>query len=137
MAEQKGRPAHRPTAKTRRTVSRMAAMGTAQKMIALALRISVPTLARAYREELATATAKRRAEAIDLLWAAMRRGNVSAIKRGLDAMDRAAAESHFDGKSASRPLGKKERQEREALEAGRGTGWGDDLQTDLPPEKLN
>lgn len=94
--------------------------------IARRIGISEPTLRQHFSDELACGWARRRAEVIELLFAAARNGNVDALIQ----LERMTAEV------AARPrLGKKAQAEEAANSAGLGTDWGDDLQ--IPPTKLN
>ncbi|MCW5695799.1 MAG: hypothetical protein KIS96_03580 [Bauldia sp.] len=136
----RGRPAHKPTAATRRTVEQMVSCGETHDTIALALEVSDETLRLHYRRELDVGAAKRRRELLDLLWQSARKGNVSAQKKLEETTRLAAASAKFDQppKGESQPqrpatLGKKELAQRAAETAGHGTDWGDDLQSAIVP----
>jgi hypothetical protein len=55
--------------------------------IARVVGASDETIAKYFTDELLTGRDRRRAELLRLLWAAARRGNISAIKRLLDMTD--------------------------------------------------
>lgn len=69
----------------------LAAGGMSQEEIAAALRISVPTLTKYFGKELQEAVARRRAEALQLLAASARKGNVGAQKAWLQRLDQQGA----------------------------------------------
>lgn len=76
-----GRPEYRPDRKTRVVVERLVSGGMSHDDIALALEISDKTLQKYFRKELNTGAAKRRAEAINLIFTSARAGNVSAQRK--------------------------------------------------------
>jgi hypothetical protein len=136
MTERKrGRPAFKPTQLHRRKVEQYTACGMSHDGIAKALGISDETLRKHFAEELSSGKAKRRAEVVDILFAAARKGNVAAAKTLEQMTGKSLALAEFMGhdKPASRPveksrrLGKKEQAAQDALEAGVGTEWGTDL----------
>lgn len=128
----RGRPPFKATATRKRKVEQYVAGCMSQADVARAIGCSLRTLHNHFEEELANGAAKRRAECIDLLYAAARKGNVSAIKRLHEMAETAAASEEID-KPLPNPgkLGKKERAAAEAVTAGEGSEWGDDL---CPPE---
>lgn len=140
MAKRKrGRPPFSPTAQNRRTVEEMKACGEPTELIARALRLDVDTLKRHFADELAQGHAERRREVVGLLFKTARKGNVTAIKK-LEEMTRIAgadADALGQPEAPARPakLGKKAQAqaEAEAVVAGGGADWGDDLQ---PGSKL-
>jgi hypothetical protein len=118
----------------RRKVAAAAAGGMSHDSIALALGITRPTLLKYFDSELTTGAAQKRLEAMDALFAAAKRGNVSAIKTVLlvsgTVEPKAPAAGASDGgeKPAAAPtpsqrLGKKEAQQIAAVGAADGTAW--------------
>src|SRR5690242_7336605 len=103
--------------------------------ICQAIGVADETLKKYFADELQHGSSCRRAERIELLYKAARKGSVTAIRAleqmsAAGAIDDAAAE--FEAKvQAPRKLGKKEQAEEAASTAGIGTDWGDDLQ--IPP----
>lgn len=105
-----------------------------QDEIAAAIGISVPTLTKYFDAELTHGRAKKRAEVVELLFSAARKGNVSAQKKLHEITGTQAAAAEWEvaegvakPPQASRKLGKKEEQAIAAQTAGLGTEWGDDL----------
>lgn len=84
-----GRPAFKPTDAQKNDVERLIAAGLSRDACARALRISVPTLAKAFRKSIEMGAAQRRAATIDLLFARAHAGNVAAIV-ALEKMGRVA-----------------------------------------------
>lgn len=129
----RGRPAFKATATLRRRVQELVACGMSQDDVARAIGCTTPTLQKHFPEELQTGAAKKRAEAITLLWTSARKGNVAAQKKLEELTKVVAAEAAFDGMPEPAPrkapkLGKKEQAAEEAKGAGgAGTEWGDDL----------
>ncbi|MBT9495362.1 MAG: hypothetical protein IV107_24075 [Paucibacter sp.] len=102
--------------------------------IALALGITRPTLAKHFMVELTAGAAVKKMEALDALFAQVKKGNVTAIKAVLllgDAIDprpKAGAGAGAGEQAASVPasagrLGKKEAQQVAAVSAADGTDW--------------
>ncbi len=136
----RGRPAHVPTQKNRKTVMMLCAMGWSNEAIAAALSVTQPTLRRHYFSELKRKADQRlRLEAwrLEKLIEQVDAGNVAALKeldrlmererdRGMDKNPKPAKEE---------PLGLKERRRREAADVSSGEtgGWGDLLN----PESMN
>lgn len=120
-------------------VEQMVAAGEARETIARAVGCTVPELEAQFADELEHGAARRRAEAIDLVWRKAREGHPGSIKDVLEMTATAGAESAFlnaadraagDANSAPAPrryVGKKEIAQAEAMNAGAGTDWGDDL----------
>ena len=128
----RGRPAFKPTRATRVTVERMLACGDSQNTIARALGIDDDTLRKHFPEEILNGAAKRRREIVDLLFDGARAKNASLIKRVEEMTRGAAAQGDaLQGGEASRSAadkrGKKEVRRDEALVAGEGSEWGEDL----------
>lgn len=129
----RGRPAFKPTPKMRQTVEQMKACGESENTIARALKIDVDTMRKHFAGALVDGFSGRRREVISLLFAAARKGNVTAIKKLEDMTRLAGAEASFDGAGADAPpkppkLGKKDVAAAAATTAGEGTDWGSDLQ---------
>lgn len=110
----------------------------AEEMIALALGITRPTLQKHFMVELTTGAAVRKMEAMDALFAAAKKGNVSAIKAVVliqsafepPANPDPAAPGASAGSAAPAPgptarLGKKEVAAAAAVTAADGTEWAD------------
>lgn len=106
-----GRPEFQPTAAQRKRVAILAAGGMAHEQIAAALRISRTTLLKHFDEELTKGAADRKAEVLDALFRAAKKGNVAAQKAFLQRAEGIAP----TGKSAA--LGKKAQAEAAAQEA--------------------
>lgn len=132
----RGRPAFRTSFELRDKVEKLISAGMKSREIAYALNISEPTLMKHFERELATGAAKKRAEAILLLWDSASDGNVAAQKKiiemssisAADAAMRALAAGEFEGGSGSgapamppqKPakLGKKEQVQQAADNVG-------------------
>lgn len=121
----RGRPAHERTARNANKVSLLFAMGYEVKDVAAALGITQPTLRKHYFSEVSQREAMRlklEAEVNVQLFEAAKSGNVGAMKKLLDRVDRAsltmvAAKVRARGKAEpvkSAPIGKKEAQRRAA-----------------------
>jgi predicted transcriptional regulator len=101
--------------------------------IAMALGICDKTLEKHFESELQHGRARKRAEAVGLLYASARKGNVSAQKKLVEITGTAAAAAEWEAAEGigkpppNRKLGKKEEQAIAAQTAGQGTEWGDDL----------
>jgi len=99
--------------------------------IALALKISEPTLRKHYADELAAGAHGRRMDVLDKLYSSARKGSTSAARAYLahQAQFTPLAEGQLqdEGKGAklARPakIGKKEQAEADAVGAEAGTGW--------------
>lgn len=124
----RGRPEFEPTPKQRDRVARCIACNMSEDDTARAIGISTETLRKHFADEIRTARAVRRADAIELLWKTARKGNVSAQKKLIEMTAR--VEDPAQPKDPAK-MGKKDRAEAEAKNAGKGTEWGDDL--DTPP----
>lgn len=134
---QRGRPPFKATPARRRTVERMCACGDSHYTIARALEIDDDTLRKHFSEELAGGAAKRRREVVEMVFNGASAGNATLIKR-LEEMTRASSaevDPRDAGTGAARPpkLGKKEVQRQDAMAAGEGSDWGDDLKP--PPDR--
>jgi len=92
-----------------------------QEEIAVVLRISVPTLVKYFGSELTEGPTLRKAEAIELLAHAARKGNVSAIKAYKAEIDKQGASAALKAREQNAPrapaairMGKKEARQEEA-----------------------
>lgn len=126
----------------------MVAAGERKETIARAVGCTVTELEVQFADELEHGAARRRAEAIDLVWRKAREGHPGSLKDVLEMTGAAVAEKAFlDGADATerdedddpappaghrRRLGKKEQALVDAEGAGSGTEWGDDL---APPKE--
>lgn len=112
-----GRPEHKPDRKTRQLVENGVTAGMTHQDIARAIGISWKTLDKYYAEELATGVARKRLEAISMLYRSAKGGNVSAqrkfyaIAHGEDVSSSSVDEDTFD---KPKKLGKKEQVQRDA-----------------------
>lgn len=125
----------------RRKVAAAAAGGMSHDSIALALGITRPTLAKYFDAELTTGAAQKRLDALDALFVAAKKGNVSAIKTVLlvsGAVETPQAPGAGASKEGEKPeaaqapatrLGKKEAQQIAAVGAQDGTDWAGLLPT--------
>lgn len=100
--------------------------------IAAELGIDRKTLYLHFGDEILTGGAKKRGQALDLLWKSAKEGNVAAQKAVVAMMigqPGEVSEGEHTGRNTSRSptLGKKELANQEAQTAGVGTEWGDDL----------
>lgn len=124
------RPEYKPTAAQRRQVAVLAAAKMSEEKIAAVLGISRPTLRKHFAEELTGGKAKRNAAVLMAIYKQALTGNVSAQRlwvkvAGIDLPDFDAPE---DREPRPAPKGKKEQAAAEALTAGQGSEWGDDLE---------
>jgi hypothetical protein len=100
-----GRPRFEPSREQRGRVMEMIAVGTMDEAaIARAIGVSAPVYRRAFRAEIAGGRQVKRAEVIEMLFRAGRKGSVPALTRLADMMDRAdlgdLAEKVRDGADA-------------------------------------
>lgn len=112
------RKPHQPTPKTREKVAICKLGGMSDESIALALGISRPTLLKAYKAELTTVAAEKRAEVLAAMFKAAKKGNVAAQRAIL-------ARTEGGGGQGVEKLGKKEQAQAEAGKAQQGTEWAD------------
>lgn len=120
-------------------VEQMLAAGESLDVISTAFGCSVEELRQQFPDALEHGAARRRAEAIDLVFRKAREGHPASIKMLLEITGTAGAENEFlkktdrdveEANSAPAPrryVGKKEIAQAEAMNAGAGTDWGDDL----------
>ena len=139
----RGRPPFSPTAKHRDRVALLAAGGIPQPAIAAVLGCRERTLRNCFKAELETGRGVKRAQNLERLEAAAKRGNVSAMKALAAAFDRGEHQEQIAGETAAvrrkraeaavrERMSKRQLEQRDALTAGQDTDWGDDL---LPPAK--
>lgn len=131
-----GRPPFKPSIEQRQTVEQMKYCGESDATIARALGIHPQTLREHLADELANGHAARREEVIGLLFKAARDGNVPATRRLEEIGRMVGAKEEFSEGEKTRPapkIGKKEVVRQDALVAGAGSEWGDDLK---PPADL-
>lgn len=93
-----------------------------QEQIAAALGITKPTLVRHCHEELTHGAQKARMEAIQALFTAAKRGSVSAIKAYRDMYPEPVDPPGSEPEKPE-PVGKKARQQAEAVDAHVGSDW--------------
>ncbi len=136
MPRKRGRPEFKPTKAVRRKVEECVAAGMSQDAIARAIGCDPKTLLKHFPDELATGLAKKKAEAIALLWKAAkgRKPNVAAVKKLIEmhAITEAAGAAGDPEKPAAIPndgkLGKKRLAQIAATQVGgEGSEWGGDL----------
>jgi hypothetical protein len=131
---QRGRPAFQPTTAQRKQVEECVSVGMSHEEVAMAIGCHRETLEKHFADELLHGRARKRAEVTKLLFAAARKGNVTAQKALKEATGSSAAAAEWEAaegianpQPTGRKLGKKEEQARAAQTAGHGTEWGDDL----------
>jgi hypothetical protein len=140
-ASKRGRPPFNPTAKHRDRVMLLAAGGITESAIAIVLGICRRTLQSYFAAELATGRGVKRAQNLERLEAAAKRGNVSAMKALAAAFDRGEHQEQVAGETAAarreraeaavrERMSKRQLEQRDALTAGQDTDWGTDL---MPP----
>jgi hypothetical protein len=117
--------------KHRQRVEELISCGMTLGNISKRIGISEKTLRLHFPDELAHGRALRRAEVIELLYAAARKGDSVALSKLADMTDEdRGADLESPAKPPLRPrLGKKQEAAEAASTAGLGTDWGTDLQT--------
>jgi len=127
----RGRPEFKPTDEMRAKVEECIGCGMTHEDIARAIGCCDKTLEKHFADELQYGRARKRSEALELIWASARKGNVSAQKKLVDMTGTLAAHAAWDDAESRQPaplkLGKKEQQAIAAATAGIGSEWGDDL----------
>jgi DNA-binding CsgD family transcriptional regulator len=117
-----GRPAFRPTAAQRRTVSIAAGSGQmSHEEIAIGLGISRNTLEKHFAPELSKVAYQRRLEVIVAMHRSATKGNVAAQKAFVSGMPAVSAPP--ESGANPEPQGKKDRQNADAVTAAQGTDW--------------
>lgn len=130
-----GRPPFEPTTSQRRRVEKLAAKGMSQVEIAAVVGIAKKTLAKHFADELARGHGLCRRDLLTFMWAAAKRGRVSAIL-WLEDRTRDAAEA--TSAPAGKPLGRKAAALLAAQSTGQGTDWEGLLQpVPKPKAKAN
>lgn len=142
---QKGRPRFVVTQRDRNRVRLLLAMGWSNPRIAAALEVSLPTLHKYFRRELAERDVMRDrldARRLELAMEQANGGNISALRELGKLIDRQdlmirTAESRGDVEKPERraaPIGKKEQRlaAAEAAASGDPDGWGDLVVPGLP-----
>lgn len=137
----RGRPAHVPTALSRRKVAIAAGGGMRHQDIAIALGINRDTLTKHYERELSVVAIEKRMEALQGLHAAAKKGSAAAVKAYLAMQPELAAPPAGVGdgwstqpaaptppapepqQKLAAPLGKKDQQKADAATAHVGTEW--------------
>lgn len=141
----RGRPSFKPTALHRRRVEQYVCAGMSHDGIAKALGISDETLRKHFAAELETGSQRRRAEVIDMLFAAARKGNVTAQKKLEEMSLRSVGEAEFmadkkpEEAAATKPAkrGKKEEAQAQAQAVLQDDDWGADIAASLGGRTLN
>jgi hypothetical protein len=142
---EKSGPGRKPvtfTARQRDDVRLFAAAGLAEASIAAALNVSVGTLRKCCKEEIACGRSFKRAANLKRLEEAAAAGSVSAMKALQVIFDRAESKQTLDGESETKRqerleaavrqrMSKRQLEQRDALTAGQNTDWGDDLKPSL------
>ncbi len=118
-------------------VEQMVVAGDPHEMIARAVNCPIPEFEGRFADEIANGAARRRCEALDLLWRKAREGHPASIKEVITLTGASMGEAAFrrDAEAADdaeprpkkRPPGKRELAHAAAQTAGEGTEWGDDL----------
>jgi hypothetical protein len=119
----------------------LAAGGITEPAIATVLGISPKTLRNYFAVQLETGRGVKRAQNLERLEAAAKRGNVSAMKALAAAFDRGEHQEQIAGETAAvrreraeaavrERMSKRQLEQRDALTAGQDTDWGTDL---MPP----
>lgn len=116
----------------------MIATGSALDDVARALGITPPTLAKHFAEEIANGRAKKRAEVLQAMMTAARKGNATAQAKLLEAFDRAdladieksIGAAPDDRSKAEPPVGKKLEAKRAAQRELATGEWGELLSDD-------
>lgn len=107
----------------------MCSVGDSHDTIARALGIDPDTLRKYYPDELLNGASRQRRLVVDMVYAGARKGNAALIRR-VEEMTRASSavlDAEGEGVTRQSRQGKKEAQREEALTAGVGNDWGEDL----------
>lgn len=113
------RKAYQPTKQARQQVETMAGLGMTKKDIAKVLKINIRTLESHHREELQMGAIKANMQVLNRLFKLATRENASAAA----VIYWTKVRMGWKEPAPDRPLGKKEQEELDALEAEKGTGW--------------
>ena len=137
----RGRKPFVPTAKQRDRVMLLSAGGLTEPAIAAVIGICERTLRNCFKAELEVGCGVKRAQNLERLEAAAKKGNVSAMKALAAAFDRGEHQERIAGETAAarreraeaavrERMSKRQLEQRDALTAGQDTDWGTDL---MPP----
>lgn len=129
--KQMGRPHFKPTRAQRTSVERMRAVGDALDTIARALGIDRNTLSKHFAEEISTGAARQRLKSVNWVFDGASKGNAALVRRAEEMTRAAAAEiGEQEQPAAPKPAkpGKREVQHKDALAAGQGSEWAEDLE---------
>lgn len=128
-----GRPAHKPTASTRKRVEILRTDGWSYARICHNMGIDEKTLTKHYAMELQFGDDKTRGELLVVVYDKALTGNISAA-RAFDTMTKGAAPPPDPGRTQvahdvenavpAEKVGKKELANLEAVTAAEGTSWG-------------
>lgn len=118
------RPPFKPTATQRRQVAVAAGAGMPHEEIAMGLGIARNTLDKHFGEELSGGACKRRLEVLGAMFAAAKKGNVTA-QRAYMAMTPRLLAPPPEAPAKPAKVGKKEQQQADAVAAGQGNEWGE------------
>lgn len=118
-------------------VEQMVVAGDPHEMIARAVNCPISEFESRFADEIANGAARRRCEALDLLWRKAREGHPASIKEVITLTGASMGEAAFrreaekseetDPAPKKRPPGKRELAHAAAQTAGEGTEWGEDL----------
>jgi hypothetical protein len=125
------RPPFKPTAAQKRTVAIAAGGGMTHEEIALGLGISRVTLDKYFGLELSAGASQKRLEVLNAMFAAAKKGNVSA-QRAYIAFDPKPAAPPLPAEPKAPAKGKKEQAQDDAVTAAKGTGWDELLAPRAP-----
>lgn len=127
----RGRPEFKPTDEMRAKVEDCIGAGMSHEEIGMVIGCCDKTLEKHFPDELAYGRARKRCEALELLWQSARKGNVTAQKKLVEMTGTVAAAAAWEAAEGTAPpplkIGKKEAQAIAAATAGLGSEWGDDL----------
>lgn len=128
----------------RRRVAVGAAAGMSHEELSIALNISRPTLEKYFEHELSVGAYQKRLDVLDAMYTTARKGNVAAQKAFAAAsihLSVPPVPASYEGDSQEKKpspsepaekIGKKERQQRDAVGAHVGTEWNDLLTPSRP-----
>lgn len=128
MRDRWGRPSFKKTAENQLLVSTLKAAGWSQERVARFLGCDTKTLRKYFSRELAAGSDLVEGQALQVLVAKMRQGNMAAVRKVLDMTAAGAAQvpdrpaAPVEDEDAPEKLGKKETLEREARTPT--GGWG-------------
>jgi hypothetical protein len=128
-----GRPPHQPSETTQRLVELASGCGIIEDDIALILGIAPHTLRKHYADELRRGMATANLKVAKNLFRIATGTGREAVTAAIFWTKVRMGWSEY-GPAPRSPLGKKEEAQRQGVEAGRGTDWGDlvDIEDKLP-----